>query len=174
MADLTRTKSREMEAVPGLKYDQAYDSRGAFVELAMNGKVVIKDSDREYELNRQGWVKWYLLEKEYPDTVLQDWWVFIHDIKREGSGKHRHQGGLVLFIIAGHGATEVNGEIIEWHEGDCVMLPLHPKGLDHKHWNYGTEPAKWLAFIYVPAWDHVSSEMQQLEFSPDFQRKSGG
>ncbi|TAK69278.1 MAG: hypothetical protein EPO19_07475, partial [Betaproteobacteria bacterium] len=102
MADMTRTKSRELEAGPALKYDWAYKSRGDFAELGMNGQIVVKDSDREWELNRQGHIKWYLLEKEYPETALQDWWVFIHDIKKV-SGKHRHQGGLVLFIIEGHG-----------------------------------------------------------------------
>ncbi len=173
MADMTRTKSRELEAGPALKYDWAYKSRGDFAELGMNGQIVVKDSDREWELNRQGHIKWYLLEKEYPETALQDWWVFIHDIKKV-SGKHRHQGGLVLFIIEGHGATEVNGELIEWRKGDCVMLPMHPKGLEHKHYNYGTEPAKWLAFIHIPSFNHVASELVQIEISPDFQQQSGG
>jgi len=173
MADLTRTKSRELEAGPALKYDWCYKSRGDFAEVAMTGQIVVKDSDREWELNKQGHIKFYLLEEEYPETALQDWWVFIHDIKKV-SGKHRHQGGLVLFIIEGHGATEVNGELIEWHKGDCVMLPMHPKGLEHKHYNYGTEPAQWLAFIYIPSFDHVASELVQIETSPDFQQQSGG
>jgi len=174
MADLTRTKSRELEAGPMTAYDICYKSRGDFVELSMNGVVVVKDTDREWQMARQGHLKQYLMARHYPETVLQDWWVFVHDIKKV-SGKHRHQGGLVLFILEGHGASEVNGEIIEWRKGDCVMLPMHPKGLEHKHWNYGTEPAQWLAFIYIPFWDHVASEMHQIEISPDYQpQKPGG
>ena len=170
IADLTRTKSRELGPGPGLGYDHMYKYRGDFVEHQANGKIVIKDTDRNWELARQGYMKTYLLDKDFKDTALLDWWVFIHDIKKV-SGKHRHQGGLALFIITGHGATEVNGEIIEWREGDCVMLPMDPRGLEHKHWNYGTEPAQWLAFVYLPFFDHVASELQQIEISPEFQAR---
>jgi len=170
VADLTRTKMREQEPNPGLKYDIAYQKRGDFISHSMTGQVVIKDSDREWELSRQGYLKWYILENEYPETVLNDWWVFVHDIKKE-SGKHRHQGGLVLFIIEGRGATELNGEIIEWEKGDCVLLPMDPVGCEHKHYNYGSEPAKWLAFIHVPSWDHVASELVQIEVNQDFQSR---
>lgn len=172
MVDLTRTRTREQEAAPGLKYDVAYQKRGDFIEHGMTGQIVIRDSDREWELARQGYLKWYILEHEYPETVLNDWWVFVHDIKKV-SGKHRHQGGLVLFIIEGRGATELNGELIEWEEGDCVLLPMHPEGCEHKHYNYGGEPAKWLAFIHIPSWDHVASELVQLEVNQDFLQKTG-
>ncbi|MBI4968004.1 MAG: cupin domain-containing protein [Rhodospirillales bacterium] len=170
MADLTRTRSREQEAPPALKYDMAYQKRGDFIEHGETSKVLVRDTDREWELCRQGHIKWYILEHEYPETALNDWWVFVHDIKKV-SGKHRHQGGLVLFIIEGHGATEVNGELIEWEKGDCVLLPMDPNGIEHKHYNYGTEPAKWLAFIHIPTWDHVASELVQIEISQDFQQK---
>ena len=173
MPHLTRTKWRELETGPAPKYDFASERRSNFVEHAMTGRIVVKDSDREWELSRQGHLKWYLLEKECPETVLHDWWVFIPDVKK-GSGEHRHQGGLALFIIEGHGATEVNGEFIEWRKGDCVMLSMHPKGLEHKHHNCGTEPAKWLALIHIPSRDHVASELTQIEISPDFQQRSGG
>ena len=53
MADLTRTKLREQEATPGLKYDVAYQKRGDFIEHSMTGQIVIKDSDREWELARR-------------------------------------------------------------------------------------------------------------------------
>ena len=173
MADLTKTRSREQEASPGLKYDACYQKRADFVEHSMTGKIVIKDSDREWELSRQGYLKWYILEDEFPETVLNEWWVFVHDIKKE-SGKHRHQGGLVLFILEGRGATEVNDELIEWEKGDCVLLPMHPDRCVHKHYNYGGEPAKWLAFIYIPAWNHVASELVQLEINEDFQNQRAG
>lgn len=172
MVDLTRTRVREQEAAPALKYDIAYQKRGDFIDHSMTGQIVIKDSDREWELSRQGYLKWYILENEYPETVLNDWWVFVHDIKKQ-SGKHRHQGGLVLFILEGRGATELNGEIIEWEKGDCVLLPMDPVGCEHKHYNYGSEPAKWLAFIYIPFWDHVASELVQLEVNADFQSRQG-
>lgn len=173
MVELTRTRTRETEATPGLKYDIAYAKRGQFVEHAKTGVIVVKDSDREWELSRQGFLKWYLLEDEYPEVVLHDWWVFIHDIKRQ-SGMHRHQGGLVLFVIEGKGTTECNGEMIDWEEGDCILLPYHPEGLAHRHFNRGDTPAKWLAFIHIPTWNHAASELSQLEVFEEFKRQSGG
>lgn len=173
MSDLTRTKSREMEPAPGLGYDFALKSRAEFVELGMNGKILVRDTDRDWEINRQGSLKYYLMGIKFPETVLQDWMVFVHDVKKQ-SGKHRHQGGLVLFILEGRGATEVNGEIVEWEKGDCMLLPLHPDGVEHRHFNRGSEPAKWLAFIYMPTWNHLASEMTQTEINPGFQKQSGG
>ena len=173
MADVTRTRTREQEAAPGLKYDIAYAKRGQFVEHGNNGVIVIKDSDREWEMSRQGFLKWYMMEDVFPETVLRDWWVFIHDIKRQ-SGQHRHQGGLVLFVIEGKGATECNNEMIEWEEGDCILLPFHPDGLVHRHFNRGDKPAKWLAFIHMPTWNHVASELSQLEEMQEFKQRSGG
>jgi len=64
MADVTRTRTREQEAAPGLKYDIAYAKRGQFVEHAKTGVVVIKDADREWEMSRQGFLKWYILEND--------------------------------------------------------------------------------------------------------------
>ena len=173
MADLTRTRTREQEATPGLKYDAVFGRRADFIEQGMNGQIVVRETDREWEQNRQALIKFYILEDLFPETALHDWHVFVHDIKRE-SGKHRHQGGLVLFIIEGRGATEVNDEIIEWEKGDLVLLPMDPNGCEHKHYNRSGEPAKWLAFIYKPYWDHVCSEFVQLEISKDFVQRSGG
>ena len=173
MADATKTRTRETEAAPGSKYEYCYSQRGEFVEKGKNGTIVIKDSDREWEISRQGHLKFYLVDTQYPETALSDWWVFVHDIKRQ-SGMHRHQGGLVLFVLEGKGATECNGEMIEWEEGDCILLPFHPDGLAHRHFNRGSEPAKWLAFIHLPTWNHVASEMSQIEEMQEFKERMGG
>ena len=162
MAELTRTRSRERETIPGSEYERALQEIAAFVELGKTGTVVVRDAERDWELCRQGTVKFYLVPGEFPETVLQDWYVFIHDIKKQ-SGKHRHQGGLVLFVIEGKGATEVNGEMVEWEEGDLILLPLDPNGIEHKHYNRGEGTAKWLALIYKPVFDHVASELTQTE-----------
>jgi quercetin dioxygenase-like cupin family protein len=167
MVDLTRTRTREQEPSAEGAYDFALRNRREAMDRGMNGQVVVRDTDREWELNRQGFMKYHLMGTKYPETALNDWMVFVHDV-RNTSGKHRHQGGLVLFILEGRGATEVNGEVIEWEKGDCVLLPLHPDGVDHVHYSRGTEPAKWVAFIHIPAWDFVASEMVQTAINPAF------
>ena len=50
MAEVTRTRTREREATPGLKYDIAYAKRGQFVEHAKTGVIVVKDTDRDWEM----------------------------------------------------------------------------------------------------------------------------
>ena len=173
MAEQQLTRTRERELVPGSKYEAIYSQRAAFVDRQKNGTIVVKESDREWELSRQGHLKFYLLPWTYPDTVLHEWFVFIHDVKKQ-SGKHRHQGGLVLFVIEGEGATEVNGERVEGEEGDCILLPLHPDGIEHVHFNRGDGAAKWLAFIYEPVFHHVSSELTQTAVMTEFQQTFGG
>lgn len=160
MSEEVRTRARERETIPGSEYERALEVVSEFVERGKSGTIVVKDSDRDWELCRQGVVKFYLVKDEYPDTALQDWFVFIHDIKKQ-SGKHRHQGGLVLFVLEGQGATEVNGEMVEWEEGDCILLPLHPDGIEHVHFNRGTGPCKWLALIHEPTFNQVASELTQ-------------
>ena len=160
MVDQTRTRQREQESAPGGRYEQALEVVGDFVELGKNGTILIKEDARDWELCRQGVVKFYMVKDEYPDNALQDWYVFVHDIKKQ-SGKHRHQGGLVLFVIEGVGSTEVNGERIDWEEGDCILLPLHPDGIEHVHFNRGDGGAKWLAFVYEPCFNQVASELTQ-------------
>ena len=173
MANEELERYREREAIPGSDYESLYAMRDEFTERGKKGVVVVRENDRNWEVSRQGHLKFYLLGEVYPETALQHWYVFVHDIKKQ-TGKHRHQGGLVLFVIEGRGATEVNGELIEWEEGDCILLPLHPDGIEHVHFNEHDQPAKWLAFIYVPHWDHVGSELAQIEVAPQFQQQQGG
>ena len=172
MSEKQKVRTRERETVPGSKYEAIYDQRAEFVERQKNGTIVVHEADRDWEIARQGHLKFYLLPWAHPDTVLHEWFVFVHDVKKQ-SGKHRHQGGLVLFVIEGLGATEVNGELVEWEEGDCILLPLHPDGIEHVHFNRGSGDAKWLAFIYEPVFHHVASELTQTAVMDEFTQKFG-
>ncbi len=170
MAEMQKVRTRERETVPGSKYEAIYAQRAEFVERQKNGTIVVRDQDRDWEVARQGHLKFYLLPWTYPDTVLHEWFVFMHDVKKQ-SGKHRHQGGLVLFVIEGEGSTEVNGEMVDWEEGDCILLPFHPDGIEHVHFNRGEGSAKWLAFIFEPTFHHVASELTQTEVMAEFQER---
>ena len=98
---------------------------------------------------------------------LQLWRVFIHTIATK-SGKHAHQGGLVIFVIEGKGYSIVDGERWDWEKGDLVLLPLQPGGVEHQHFNLDDKPSVWAAFINVPIQEHLASDLQQRETSPDF------
>jgi len=173
MAEEVRNRMLERETMPGSEYEKCVAQRQEFLQKGISGDIVIKESARDWDVSRQGHIKFYLLADIFPETALQDWYVFVHDIKKQ-SGKHRHQGGFVLYVIEGRGATEVNGEMVEWEEGDCILLPLSPQGVEHVHFNRGDTPAKWLALIYEPDFDHLASELTQSQVSPEFQSQYGG
>jgi len=163
-------RNREREPEPGQKtfYDAFIASRREFDERQSKGQVVIKPSDREYQQTRQGRIMYYLNSQAYKDTPLADWRVFVHDI-RTHSGKHRHQGGFVIYVIEGRGYSMVDDERVDWGPGDLLLLPIKPGGVEHQHFNLDEgKPCRWIAFCYLPVFDHVASEFTQMQTSPQY------
>ena len=119
---MEREMVREREPEPsGNKYDESLRERAGWVDQAMTGEVLLRSADRPVEINRQGHIKRYLQPRVYPNTALTDWVVLTHDVQRQ-SGKHRHQGGLVIFVLEGQGTTEVDGLRLDWQAGDILLL----------------------------------------------------
>jgi hypothetical protein len=168
MAESERTRTRERGPVQENSYERFIRFRKEFDERQLNGPVVIKPSDREYENNRQGHLLYYLDPLTYKDVPLQDWYVFTHDV-RTHSGKHRHQGGIVIYVIEGKGYSLVDGERVDWKTDDLLLLPIKPNGVEHQHFNAepGT-PCHWVAFLYMPIMEYVAMEFTQMVVSPDF------
>jgi hypothetical protein len=166
MADIERTRTREREPLAENYYERFMRSRRAFIERQKSGPVVIKAKDREMHLTRQGRIIYFLDKLTFPDTPLQDWLVFVHDLKTQ-SGKHRHQGGLVIYVIEGKGWSIVDDERVDWEAGDLLLLPIKKGGVTHQHFN--AEPGKdchWIAFSYMPFFDYNASEFTQVDTSP--------
>jgi len=116
MAEMERTRERERGTIAESPYEMLIRSRREFLERQEKGQVVIKPADREFYLTRQGRLMYHLNPEIHKDTPLQDWRVFSHDLKTQ-SGKHRHQGGLVIYVITGKGYSVVDGERIDWDAG---------------------------------------------------------
>ena len=76
--------------------------------------------------------------------------------------------------IIGKGYSVVDGERIDWQAGDLLLLPIKPGGVEHQHFNInpGSE-CRWIAFSYMPFFDHVASEFTQTEVSPLFKAQQG-
>ena len=169
-----RTRERERGTIPETAYEIFIRSRKEFLERQETGQVVVKPSDREFFITRQGRLMYHLNPEIHKNTPLQDWRVFSHDLKTH-SGKHRHQGGLVIYVITGKGYSVVDDERIDWQAGDLLLLPIKPGGVEHQHFNL--EPGsdcRWIAFSYMPFFDHVASEFTQTEVSPLFKAQQGG
>ncbi|HEY1267761.1 MAG TPA: cupin domain-containing protein [Candidatus Binatia bacterium] len=153
---------------PQTTYDRNYARTQEIQQRSRTGKVVVRRADRKEEMTRQGRLRYYLNRTVLHDTVLKDWNVFTHEL-RTRSGKHRHQGGLVLYVIEGKGYTICDGQRLDWERGDLILLPIQPGGVEHQHFNLnGDTPSFWMAYIYKPFHDEVAHGMEQREDAPEF------
>ncbi len=169
MAEMERVKERERPPLKDNPYERVMRQRKELKERNMTGPVVIREAEQEWFQARQGKLKFFLDPVSFKNTPLQQWRVFIHDIRTK-SGKHRHQGGLVIYVLEGKGYSIVDGEKWDWEKGDLVLLPMKPEGVEHQHFNAQPEkgPAIWAAFINIPIQEYLASDLQQGEISPDF------
>ena len=166
MADLERTRTRERDPGAMTPYDIFIRSRLEFLERQNTGQVVVSLEDREYFNTKQGKLLYYINSEIHKNTCLQDWRVFTHSLISH-SGKHRHQGGLVIYVIEGNGYSIVDGERVDWEAGDLLLLPIKKGGVEHQHFN--SEPGSechWIAFSYMPFFDYNASEFTQVDVSP--------
>ena len=60
---------------------------------------------------------------------------------------HRHSWDAMLFVVAGWGWTEIDGERVQWGPGDSLHLPSWAW---HRHGNEGTQTARFLSFSSEP------------------------
>jgi hypothetical protein len=103
VAEQSRTREREAEAEEAntrLYEPMIYDYAVKELDRAAHGRIVVKARDRKWDMHRQANSKRYLspLEPELQDTAVSDWECFLQ-VFPERSGRHRHQGGLVIFIL---------------------------------------------------------------------------
>ena len=168
MAEVERTRERERPPLQDNPYELVMRQRRELAERNLTGPVVIDCTKQEWFQTRQGRLKYFLDPVTFKNTPLQHWRVFIHDIKTR-SGKHTHQGGLVIYVLEGKGYSVVDGERKDWEKGDLVLLPMKPEGVEHQHFNADpATPALWVAFIHIPIQEYLASDLQQTEASPDF------
>ena len=174
MSDFTDERLREREPEPQTVYDRWLEKDSIRLRRALSGDIVMHRDEMAIQQSRHGILRFFLNTKEDPGdptagSAVQDWEVFTHDIKNQ-SGMHRHQGGLVIYVVSGKGHTVVEDERIDWRAGDLLLLPVVPGGVAHQHFNdeEGDEPVQWVAFIFAPMRDAVGSFTEQLTEAPDF------
>ncbi len=174
---MERERVREKEPVQrdgGQHYEDTLRLNAEARERAKTGKIVIRAKERPWHQSRQGFTRSYLSWHGMSDTAAEDWTCFIHDVKVH-SGKHKHQGGIQLFVLDGAGYTVVDGKKVEWEKWDLVILPVKPNGCEHQHFNkVQGNPAKWMAFRYNPFARVLGNMFQQVEESPDWKGEKKG
>jgi mannose-6-phosphate isomerase-like protein (cupin superfamily) len=166
-------KEKIKEKEPGHKddgghYDETLRLYAEERERARTGKVVVRAKELPWRQARMGYTKRFLSWRGNDGNAVTDWTCFIHDIKVH-SGKHRHQGAIMLFVLEGAGYTVVDGKKVDWEKGDLIVLPVQPNGCEHQHFNKvpGT-PAKWMAFRYHPFSRVLGNLFEHVEDSPDW------
>ena len=159
------TKESEPRSEGVSKYHQK--KRAEFHQRNLTGKLLIKSTEREWQISKQSKSKFYLYPHYFTDNALQEWFVFMQEIETR-SGKHRHQGGIAIFILEGHGYTVVDGKRQDWKKGDLILFPVQPNGVEHQHFNEAPGGSRWMAFIFMPFYDQIASYTQQIEFHPQY------
>jgi quercetin dioxygenase-like cupin family protein len=173
MAESERTRTRERGPLLENIYERCLRGRKETAERQRVGPIVIKPADREVELSRQGRLLFYLEPMTYKNVPLQNWRVFTHEVRTK-SGKHRHQGGLVIYVLEGKGYSIVEGERKDWKKGDLLLLPNTIGGVEHQHFNLDDKPSVWMAFINMPIQEHLAHDLDQTEESPEFKSNESG
>jgi quercetin dioxygenase-like cupin family protein len=164
---MTVKKQAKEEAFTGKEnaYEAAMKEGRDHLERQRTGVIVVKSEDRPWQQARQGKLKYHLIPSLYKDTVLQTWRIFSHEITTQ-SGKHRHQGGVSIYVLEGKGYTIADGQRVDWEAGDLIVLPIKPNGVEHQHFNLSGKPSKWIAFVYLPLADHMALHLEQKENAP--------
>lgn len=131
-------------------YESMLRWRADWLEKQMTGKLLVRANERDFEASRQALLKRYVTFEFTPEVASTNWSVFLNDVKQH-SGRHKHQGGLVLFVIEGNGSTDIDGTLYKWKRGDLITLPIRRGGVEHQHFNDDAgKDCRWVAFYYKP------------------------
>lgn len=135
--------------------------------------IVIRRDDAVAELSPMGPCRYYLDGNLFPERALCDWRSFVMDMPN-GTGKHTHQGGLVIYILEGSGSSIIDGVEESWTAGDLLLLPIRQGGVEHQFLNAAPgEPCRWLSAIHIPMFNQLGSEFTQQDYAPEWGSGSG-
>lgn len=163
---MEKLAQREKEVEPGQihYYEDMMREVKERNERLAKGKRLIKGKSLPFQVGRQGILRHYCHDS-MRDLAIEKFTIFVHEI-RTHSGKHRHQGGLTLFVLKGKGYTVIDGVRHDWGGGDLICLPVKKGGVEHQHFNIDNRPSHWLAFINHHIQELVGRFVEQKEVSP--------
>ena len=142
-------------------YAELQDYFQSMLRRAETGRVLLRADDLVWERNRHALLGYYM-HPFITDTALHSMQLFLNVIKQHG-GMHRHQGGVVIFVLEGQGYTIADEQQVDWEAGDLILLPMRPGGVAHQHINTDPDkPSRWLAFISNAFREHSGYEIVQL------------
>ncbi len=169
MVERTAERARESEPQE-LLYEEAFRKLNEAMQFRAKGKVIIKGKEQPFQQGRQGLLK-YLLHRRWWDSYGVPFWHLMINRIINHSGRHRHQGGAVLFVLGGKGYTTIDGKRFDWEKDDLILLPVKPDGVEHQHFNMDPkQPAEWLGWVFYPMWEAAGCGMEQKAEHPDWSK----
>lgn len=165
---------------PGSLYDELMRLRDLQRAQQDGALWVVRGRDLLWERNPQGLMKWYL-HPAITGTAIRTLIAYVQEIPPGSrSGKQQRQGGVVMYILEGRGATVIDGAEFPWEAGDVLQLPLKERGIVFQHFNRDPErPARFIAceanFVDTLGVDRGAG-FEQLEPAPEYEKPapSGG
>ena len=163
--EMTGVRTRSVSSESAHPYEVAFQEFMRRRELAQKGRVVLRGKDAPWQQSRQGKSKYLLHDMTVTDSALRDWVVFLKDIPDSETGRHTHQGGLIIYVTRGRGYSILDGVRYDWKEGDLLVLPIRPGGCEHQHFRDEEDPEvpQWIALIFLPFIYATGSMMTQIK-----------
>ena len=152
------------EELVRLRDEQREQRRGAM--------QVIKRGELPLELNPHGLMRWYL-HPFIDDTAIRALIFYSQEIPPGSrSGKQKHPGELIFYVVSGRGYTLIDGVRHPWRADDVFAIPTREGGVVYQHFNEDRErPAELVACelnqVHRLGVDR-GSEFEELERAPEY------
>ena len=165
---LERETERMREREPGFdQYEYQIKMYSDAIREHQEGRRVVKFADIPCEIGKQGASRFYSSPAKH-DTAALGWTIFFRRTDKP-SGRHIHQGGIVIYVLDGKGHTVVDGVRFDWKKGDLLILPFKPGGVEHQHFNDDpSTPSNWVAFVFDPWLFYTASNITQTAVHEDW------
>jgi quercetin dioxygenase-like cupin family protein len=162
-----------VKVVSDAHYQEWVQRRNDYTRRQFEDDIVIARRDVVREMSAMGECLYYLDSGVYPERALSDWRSFVMDMPT-ATGKHTHQGGLVIYVLEGAGWSVLDGVKEDWVAGDLLLLPIKAGGVEHQFFNASPgSPCRWLSAINVPMFNNLGSEFTQQDYAAEYGLGSG-
>jgi hypothetical protein len=116
-------------------FDELIELRDQQREQRRNAMQVIKKGELPLELNQHGLLRWYL-HPFIDDTAIKAITFYTQEIPPGSrSGKQKHPGELMFYVVSGRGHTLIDGVRHPWKADDVVSIPTREGGVVYQHFN---------------------------------------
>ncbi|HLY65501.1 MAG TPA: cupin domain-containing protein, partial [Chloroflexota bacterium] len=135
---------------------------------------LVRGDDLPWQTTAQGIIRWYL-HPAIQYACLHTLLFYVQQIPAGSrSGRQRHGGNAVFYILEGRGHTILDGVTHSWQAGDLMTLPNRPGGVIYQHFN--DDSAKPVMLVACePDLTHTigldrGAGFEQLDVCPEYRK----